>query len=264
MLIGFIGSGKMATAIMKSLISNGVMKPSDIIASDIIPDALQAVSTLGIKITKSNIEVVENSDVVVLSVKSQDIPIVVNEIAPFIENKLVVSIAAGVTIGFLEKSLPTSRVVRVMPNLALLTGEGMSVVARKSTATKEDVEKVVKIFRLGGKAIEIDEELIDAATAVSGSGPAYFFRMIENISEAGKRLGLDKKLAVELTAQTCIGAGKVVLESEKEVTDLISMVASKGGTTEAALAVLDKENFDNIVFNAVVAAGKKARELNMK
>ena len=264
MKIGFIGSGKMATAIMKSIIRGGMCKPEEIIASDVIPDALLSVSIFGVKTTKNNADVIKNADVIVLSVKPQDMTIAVNEIAPFASGKLIVSIAAGIPISLLEKILPMSRIIRVMPNVALTVGEGMSVVARKNSATEADLEKVIEIFSLGGKAVKVDEESIDAVTAVSGSGPAYFFRMVEGMSEAGSQLGLDKKLAAKLAAQACIGAGKMVIESGKEPTELVSMVASKGGTTEAAMTVFDKGNFDSMILDAVSAAERRAKELSKK
>ena len=188
MKIGFIGAGKMATFIVKSIVKSGAYKPEEIITSDVLPDALENIGKLGVKTTSISSEVVKNSEIIIISVKPQDVPIVVSEILPYTSSKLIVSIAAGIPIDFLEASLPTSRIVRVMPNIALSVGEGMSVVSKKNSATEADVENVIRIFSFGGRAVRTREDLIDAVTAVSGSGPAYFLRMVECIAEAGKNM----------------------------------------------------------------------------
>lgn len=264
MRIGFIGSGKMATAIMKSILNSNFSKPKDVIASDVIPEMLKNAGLLGVNTTSDNISVVKNSDVIVLAVKPQDIFTVAAEIRDVVSDKLVVSIAAGIKITSLEEVLPNARIIRVMPNLALLVGEGAALVAGGRKATKEDVKTTVAMFATAGKSMELEEKFIDTATALSGSGPAYILYVIENMAEAGRKLGLDKNLAKTLASQACIGAGKLALESGKEPTELISFIASKGGTTEAALSVLSSKEVGSVVQDAVLAAEARAKELGKK
>ena len=193
--IGFIGSGKMASAIIKGLIKTGFAKPENLLATQAEPTGLEEKSkNLGIKIILDNKELVMTSDIIFIAVKPNQVLGVLEEIKPFVTpEKLVVSIAAGVNINKLESNLPAgSRVIRVMPNTPALVGEGMSGMVKGSETNDNDVNFVKSLLSTIGKCIVVDsEDQIDIVTAISGSGPAFFYKVINEIARAGEKLGMD-------------------------------------------------------------------------
>jgi pyrroline-5-carboxylate reductase len=177
-------------------------------------------------------------------------------------SKIVISIAAGITTTFIEKSLTKgARVVRVMPNTPALVGEGAAAVAKGSCAKATDVKLTCAIFNAVGISVEIEEKLMDAVTGLSGSGPAYFFLIIEALIDAGLKTGLSRDLAKQLAAQTMLGAASLCLQSDKQPAQLREMVTSPGGTTAAGLKVMEEGNIRALIVATVEAATKRSKEL---
>jgi pyrroline-5-carboxylate reductase len=265
--IAFLGGGNMAEALMKGLIAAGTAAPSRIVATDISADRLDHLKkTYGIEIRKTNIDAVREAEVVVLSVKPQVIDKVLAEIAPFVDDrKLVISIAAGVVLDRIEKALQQgSRVVRVMPNTPALVLAGAAALAGGKNVASEDLALAKRIFDSVGRAVIVEEKLMDAVTGLSGSGPAYVFTVIEALSDAGVKVGIPRPLALELAAQTVYGSAKMVMETREHPAKLRDMVTSPGGTTIAGMHELEKGKLRAVLMNAVEAATNRSRELGGK
>lgn len=263
--IGFIGSGKMASAIIKGLIKTKFALPENIIATQAETEGVEEKSKqLGVKIILDNKELVKTSDVVFIATKPNQVVDVTDEIKPFINSeKLVVSIAAGVTIGKLESALPIkTRVIRVMPNTPALVGEGMSGMVGGSYALKEDLEFINKLLSTIGKCIIVDNEAqMDIVTAISGSGPAFFYKVINEIARAGERLGLDYEKSLLLSIQTAIGSGKMALNREISMEQLIANVATKGGCTRVGVDSMDEHNTEQLFYDVIKNTTEKAHAL---
>lgn len=265
--VGFIGTGVMGCALARGLVLSGKVARSSLLLFDIDKKLLQAVcAELKVKSCASLLELAKKSDIIVLCVKPQIIGNVLAEISPALSAKhLLVSIAAGIPLSFLEsragKSLP---VVRVMPNMPAQVGEGFAAVSLGKYASVFHGDKVCEMFESVGRVSRVDETHLDAMTAVSGSGPAYVFLMIEALSDAGVLCGLTRKLAMEAAAQTVLGSAKMLLATGEHPGVLKDRVASPGGTTAAALAVLEEKRFRGAVIGAVKAAYARSRELGGK
>jgi pyrroline-5-carboxylate reductase len=263
MKIGFVGAGKMAEAILSSLLDSGVCKAVDITASDISPDRCAALEGLyGVCVTSENRNVVEASDVVVLAVKPQELDGVLAGLASCAAGKLVISIAAGKPLAYFASKLPGARLVRVMPNLACQVGEGMSVFCGANDATAEDLERVDRIFGASGRALQLDESLFDVVTALSGSGPAFFAFALDALVQGAVAEGMPPATAALLAGQTMLGTAKVLLERGLSAEVFMSQVASKGGTTAAGLAVLNDGSVKADMAAAIAAASGRSRELS--
>ena len=259
--IGFIGAGKMATAIIKGLLKSGLFDKNHIIASEPNKDyAHKTEKELGIKMVHNNREAAAEADIILLAVKPFVVKDVLTEIEDRIDNtKLVVTIAAGISSSRVEEILEKeARVIKVMPNTPALLGEGMSAVCKGEHATEEDFETVIKIFESVGKVIKAKEEDIDAITGVSGSGPAFYYYIIDAIAKAGEKLGIDYKTALMLSAQTALGSAKMILESGVEPQQLITNVTTPGGTTAEGNKVLNESNISDILFETVEKTAKKS------
>ncbi len=262
--IGFIGAGNMATALIKGLINSGIYSPEQINAFDADIEKIQKISNLhGIRGVSSNIELVKNSDIILLAVKPQVMEDVLNEIKGAVtDSHLVISIAAGIKIkkikDFLGGNIP---VIRVMPNTPALIQKGMSALAFSHDSTPDQMALADKIFDSVGRSVRVEEKVIDAVTALSGSGPGFIFRIMECFAEAAEMQGFDKKDAVMLTVQTFLGSASLAAESELNLSQLREMVTSPGGTTQAGLAFLDKSGISDIIKGAVEAARKRSVEL---
>lgn len=263
--IGFIGAGKMATALAIGFIKSGLTESSKLIASDVYEGARTTFETLThARTTASNLEVAKASRVIVLSVKPQQMEGMLRELGPVLTSQhLVISIAAGVTIAKLLKWLDRedARIVRVMPNTPALVQEGASAFSIGGKATREDAALAQQLFASVGVAVETSEALLDAVTGLSGSGPAYAFQMIEALSDAGVRVGLPRATATQLAAQTLLGAAKMVLETGDHPGVLKDAVTSPGGTTIAGIHELEKGGLRATLMNAVVAATARSVEL---
>jgi pyrroline-5-carboxylate reductase len=263
--IGFIGGGNMAQAIIAGLLKSG-RSSSDIFVSDPNPECRKALSAMGVTSFQDSSPVMAQADLVVLAVKPQIMDTVLAGLADSVkETQIIISIAAGFTIRSIRRQLNDAKnpVVRVMPNTPALIGEGMSALASDSELDSNIKDAVQKIFDACGQALWVpNEEAIDAVTAVSGSGPAYFFLMIENLINTGIRLGLSPDVARALVIQTAKGAAGMVELSDVGPDVLRQRVTSPGGTTEAALNVFNEGDFADLVDRALIAARDRAGELS--
>ncbi len=265
--IGIIGCGNMGEALLNRL-STVLEKSTSLMASEIDATRRELLQTkYKIIVQFDNNYLLKNSDVVILAVKPKDVyALLQNEVCCGIsKDKLLISIAAGITTKHIEsivgKDIP---VIRVMPNMPALIGEAISSISAGSAATKEDVEIAKDIFSTIGEVVEVDEGLVDSVTAISGSGPAYFFYFVEALIQAAKDLGLKEAVAIKLVLKTALGSSKLLYASGEGPDTLIQKVASKGGTTEAALKVFENKKFKNIVKTACRQAYKRSKELCRK
>ena len=258
--ISFIGSGNMATALAKLILSKKIAK--EIVMSDKNQEKLSiAKKNLKIKTAKSNIEAAKSSDIVFLSVKPQDIPEVLDEISAEIKNQLIVSIAAGITLSFLQSKLKKARIIRVMPNIACLAGEMAAGFSLGKFAEKKDGQIIKNILDSAGKSFLVEEEKLDAVTAISGSGPAFIAYFLDAMIASAISNGLGKEQATLLAEQTALGTAKLMLEKQISPEELIKMVASKGGTTEAGLIVFEQNNLKQTIKTAISKAVERSRKL---
>lgn len=264
--IGFIGAGgNMAGAIIDSILSNKL--DFSLNFYEPLTEKVEKYENSG-NICGSLSELVDSSDMIFFCVKPQVIFSVLDEIKKFnIIDKCFVSIAAGITIDSIKNVLgENARVIRVMPNTPLLVSEGAAGICKKAPVSDNEYETVFKIFNLAGIAVEIDnEELMDAVTAVSGSGPAYVYRFMKNMVEQGIELGLSSDNAFDLALQTIIGSAKMMKSCNKTTEDLqilIDKVTSPNGTTYAALKTMDATGFDNSLKQALSACEKRSKELS--
>lgn len=262
-IIGFLGYGNMGSAILEGLIEAGTISGKHAAAYDPDPARMLAAEALGATVAASPQALAGMSNILVLAVKPQMMDAALKDACAGIRpGTLVISIAAGVSIKSLQARVGDSaRIVRVMPNTPALVNAGAAGFALGPNCTAGDAETARTIFESIGIAEDVDEPLIDVVTALSGSGPAYFFHMVECLVEAAVAEGLDEEKATRLAAQTLLGAGKLLVSSGESAATLRQRVTSKGGTTEAALRTLSEQNFREIVAKAVHAAAARAREL---
>ena len=262
--IGFMGAGQMATALARGIIQGGLVKPIQVIASDVSEAARTKFGKeVGAKSTAFNPEVVRFARILVLAVKPDQIAGVLQEIQPhFTKDHLLVSIAAGVPLVKLEGRLTEgARVIRVMPNTPALVGASATAFSLGRWATPEDGQLVHRLFSAVGIAYQVKEALLDAVTGLSGSGPAYVYLMIEALSDGGVAAGLPRDVATKLAAQTMLGSGKMVLETGLHPGTLKDMVASPGGTTIEGIHELERGMVRGALMNAVRAATEKSKQL---
>jgi pyrroline-5-carboxylate reductase len=262
--IGFLGAGKMATALARGFLHAGLSSPAELIGSDPYEEARSAFAKeTNARVTASNWEVLRAAKVLLLAVKPDQVGDVLTEIRPqFSENHLLISIAAGVPLARLEAALPAgARVVRVMPNAPAFVGASASAYAPGKAAKPEDGELTQRLFSSVGLAFQVKETLLDAVTGLSGSGPAYAFLMIEALSDGGVAAGLPREVATRLAAQTLLGSAKLLLETGLHPGALKDMVTSPGGTTVEGLHELEKAGVRGALMNAVRAAADKSRKL---
>ncbi|XP_064652785.1 pyrroline-5-carboxylate reductase 2-like isoform X2 [Lineus longissimus] len=263
MRAGFIGAGRIGQVLSKAIFRAGLIRPENIIASDVFDGTLNKIAENGIKTTKKNREVVEKSDLICIAVKPNVVVPVLKEIAPFVtERHLFMSIAAGVTIETMEKILPKkSRVIRVMPNTPSLVKAGASVYSRGSHVIEGDAAMVAELFSSVGLCMESPEYLLDTVTGLSGSGPSYIFVAIQALADGGVKMGLPRDISLKLAAQTAMGAAKMVLDTGKHPEELKDAVCSPAGTSIAAIHSLEKNGFRGALIDAVEAATKRSAEL---
>ncbi len=262
--IGFIGGGKMGEALAKGLIRAKLSTAGSIIVSDVDNKRCQALEDeTGIKTTQDNREVTANSDVIILAVKPNIMGTILEELKSDITSEhLVVSIAAGIPLNFMESSLNEGcRAIRVMPNTPCLVGETAAGYALGKNAIQDDGELVGRILNAVGKSFLLDEKYLDAVTGLSGSGPAFIYTVIEALADGGVKMGLPRDVSTELAAQTTFGAAKMVLDSDTHIGELKDSVTSPGGTTIEGLHALEKGGLSNTLINAVEAATKKSKKL---
>ena len=262
---GFLGAGRMASALAGGMVESGLIKGRQLIVSDVVQAALKSFTkSTGGRTAKSNAEVLRKADIIIIAVKPHQVIELLNELSDQITSKhLFISIAAGVSLAQLEEALGhKARVIRVMPNTPALVGEGASGFARGSNAKAADAKLAKQLLESVGMAIEVPEHLINSITGLSGSGPAYGFQMIEAMSDGAVAAGLPRDLATPLAAQTLLGAAKMVLETGEHPGKLKDMVTSPGGTTIEGLHEMEAAGVRGGLMNAVRAASDKAANLS--
>ena len=265
--LAFIGGGNMAEAMIRGLLAAKLMSAADIFVSDVREDRLGFLQeAYRVHTSTSNSEVASKGDILVLAVKPQIMSPVLDGLIDVVNgDKLVISIAAGVTTTSIADKFPSPiRVIRVMPNTPALVLEGASALTRGTHATVEDLEIAKRLFRAVGKVVIVDESMMDAITGLSGSGPAYIFLIIDALSDAGVKVGLSRDVAQLLSAQTVLGAAKMILETKKHPGELKDMVTSPGGTAIAGLHTLEQGGLRTTLINAVEAATVRSRELGQR
>jgi pyrroline-5-carboxylate reductase len=260
--IGVIGAGVMGEALISALIAAGV-KPSSITISEKREERTrELVSRYGVR-TRDLATTISKSDALLLVVKPQDMAVVLDDVKSLIRPEtLVISFAAGKRIEFISTRLGgLNPVIRVMPNTATLVGEGMAAISMGPGVSSSQSEFVREFLGATGRVVVVAEELLDAVTAVSGSGPAYFFYFVESMVKAGTELGLSHDVATELTVQTIVGAAKLLATSSKSATTLRENVTSPKGVTAAAIAAFDSADLALTVKTAMIAARNRSQEL---
>ena len=262
--LAFIGGGNMAEALIKGVLAAGDIGKSDITVSEPLAARRTYLSdTHGVTVVDDNKKALKGAALVILAVKPQVIDTVLKEIQDdVVDGQVVVSIAAGVGIERIQSHLyADSKIVRAMPNAPAMVGEGACALSPGPGVTPEELESVQGIFAATGSVVVVAEEQMDAVTALSGSGPAYVFIMIEALADGGVKMGLTRKAATTLAAQTVLGAARMVIDTGTHPAKLKDLVTSPGGTTSAGLHVLEKSGLRGALTGAVEAAAKRAREL---
>jgi len=263
--IGFVGAGNMGEALIRGLVGGKVVRPSELWISE--PDGarrVRLVKEYGVKAAADNVDLARRCSVLVLAVKPQLLPEVLGVLGPLAgREKLVVSIAAGVTLGTLAAALK-ARLVRTMPNTPALVGEGATAIAWGRGVTAADKTLVGRLFGAVGTTVVVPESLMDAVTGLSGSGPAFVFTVIQALADGGVQAGLPRATALQLAAQTVLGAAQMVLATGVHPLQLRDQVASPGGTTIRGIAELEERGVSGALMAAVRAAAARSKELSQK
>ncbi|MEG0195782.1 MAG: pyrroline-5-carboxylate reductase [Acinetobacter sp.] len=259
--ICFIGGGNMAQALIGGLISRG-LPPTRITVSDPVEKVRLLLAEKDVCVTDDNLAAIRDADIVLFAVKPQVLASVLKPLKGLFEGKLVMSIVAGAEIATIATLLATDRIVRVMPNTPALVQTGAHGLYATEAVDSKDRELASQVLAATGLTLWVNSEAqIDAVTAVSGSGPAYFFYMMESMIRAGKNLGLDEKVATALTLQTALGAAQMAITSSNTPAELRKNVTSPNGTTQAALEVFDRAQISQNIQAALAAAQKRSQEL---
>jgi pyrroline-5-carboxylate reductase len=262
--IGFVGVGNMGEALIHGLLHGHLCRPDQILCSDTRPERLKAIrEKYEVKGTSHNTEVVKQSDLIIIAVKPQIMKNVVEEIAKYLNlSKLIISIAAGVPLEAIESCAKKElKLIRVMPNICVSVQEGVSAIAGGKHIIKEDLMIAKTIFDSVGKSLFIEEDLLDAVTGLSGSGPAYIFLIIDALADAGVKVGLSRDDALILASQTVLGAAKMLIETGEHPGKLKDMVTSPGGTAIAGLHTLEEGGLRTTLINAVEVATQRSKAL---
>lgn len=262
--IGFIGCGKMASAIISGILTSEKDEHYNVTGSEINDEVAKFASDrLGIKVLTDNKELVKNSDIVFIATKPNCVVDVLNAIKSELStDKLLVSIAAGISTGKIEKIADNSRVIRIMPNTPALVKLGMFGVCKGSKATDEDLNLIESLLTALGKCISVEESQMDIVTAISGSGPAFFYQVIEDMARAGEKLGLDYEKSLTLATQTALGSAQMIFNrGETTVQTLIDNVATKGGCTFVGICEMKEGHSDKLFYDVIDKTTQKANAL---
>ena len=264
--IGMIGTGNMGSAILRGIVEAEYVKPGQLCVYDVSKRKMREIreDIPGLQEAVDCTEVAERSDLIILAVKPLYVQEVIDEIRPALRGKAVLSIAAGWTVGMLEKALRDTGAtwLRVMPNTPALVGEGMTALCDDTTFSQDDFDFAKGIFDAVGKTRVLPERLFDGVIAISGSSPAYVYMMIEAMADAGVREGLPRTFAYEMAAQSVLGSALMVLSSGTHPAALKDAVCSPGGTTIEAVATLEKNGFRNAILEAMKVCAEKSREMS--
>jgi pyrroline-5-carboxylate reductase len=262
--VGIIGGGKMGGVLVQGMISRGIRTAADIIVADIDRKRLEELQkTYGAIVTEDGKEAVKKAEIVILAVKPQNMAELLDTLSGVITpSKLIISIVAGIPIQFIEDRLKKGvRIIRTMPNTPALVGEGITALAAGQTVQDVDMHTARQIFDAVGLTVVVKEELMDAVTGLSGSGPAYVFTIIEALADGGVQMGLPRDIAVKLAAQTLLGSAKLALAGNQHTGQLKDMVTSPGGTTIAGIRALEEGKLRGTLMAAVEAATLRSQAL---
>ena len=262
--VGFLGAGNMGEALIKGLLGAKLVPAEAIHATDVRLERLKELDRqYGIQVSSDNADLVRHADIVILAVKPQIMESVLKQVAPVVtRRKLLISIAAGVSTAKIRAMLQKdARLIRVMPNTPALVLAGVTAIAKAEGLEADDLDVAREIFGAVGRVVVLDEELLDAVTGLSGSGPAYVAVVIESLADGGVRMGLDRITAMTLATQTVLGAAKLLLETGLHPGALKDMVSSPGGTTIAGIAALEEGGIRTTFIKAVERATQRSREL---
>lgn len=262
--LAIVGAGKMGEAIISGFLKSGEYDPQDIQVFEILKSRREYIGqTYNVKCVGDSKEAVSFADLTIVAVEPRHMKEALEQIAPAMKpGKIVVSIAAGVTLEFVRKYLPKDApVVRVMPNITCRVGEAMIVVCPSENTKKEELEMVIGTLSLLGHVIRLDERYLNLATGMVGSGPAYIYLIIEAFADAGVRMGLPKDVSILLAAQTTLGAAKMVVETGEHPAKLKDMVATPAGTTVEGLLALEEGKLRAVIITAVTKAAQRAKQL---
>lgn len=259
--LGFIGAGKLAGSVVRGLVRAKFCAPNEIIASEPNEQTRAALQReTAVDVTAQNAEVAEKAKTIFIGVKPGMVLGVLRDLAPQLENKLVISLAGGVRIPSMEKT-SNARFMRALTNTPSAICRAATGIARGSRSTNDDVDLAKRIFGSIGVPVEIDESQIDIVTALSGSGPAFVYAIVDAFAKSGAKLGLAENVSNDLAIQTVLGAAELMRESKMSAEDLIKMVVTPGGTTAAGLAVMEKMKTSEGLIAAVEAATKRGQEM---
>jgi pyrroline-5-carboxylate reductase len=263
--VAVLGAGSMGRALLRGMLRAKVARSEDVVATTRQAEkAAELAKELHVEAHADNREAAASAEVIVLAVKPQILPKVMEEIGPAARGKLVVSIAAGVTTAAIEAALPGAHVVRAMPNLPVHVDAGATAMCRGASATPEDAATARAIFESVGIVVDVDEYLMDAVSGLSGTGPMYVFQVIEGLADAGVKVGLSREVSMALTLQTVLGAAKMAQASREHPAALKDRVTSPGGTAITALHSMERGGLRAILIDAVEAATKRSEELGKK
>jgi len=260
MAVAIIGAGIIGSAIVKSLLQSGY--EGRIIATRRHIEAIRDFEKLGVNVTDDNKRAAREADIIVLCVKPKDVEKVIKEVRNEIKGKLIISMAAALGLDFLAKTAPEAKLVRAMPNIAILVQESFTAYSIGSNVTLEDKDRTEKLLSALGKTVEIDERQMDTVTALSGCAPAYLSLILEAMTYAGLEAGLTRELALAASAQSMIGTGKLVLEAQKTPSEIKDMVATPGGVTVEGLRELEKVPIRHALMSAIEAATEKSKKIS--
>lgn len=265
--IGFIGAGNMGSALIAGIVKGRKFKADQLVVSDIKEERTDyLVRKYHVRKADSNQTLMKDCSTIILAVKPKEIGLVLEDVKNEIrDDHLLISIAAGVPIkairNTLQRDLP---IIRVMPNTPAMVRMGIAAISPGPLAKARDIDMAVKILSQVGETVIVDEEMMDAVTALSGSGPGYIFYVMEALVDAGTKVGLKKEIALKLAVQTTLGTAKLAMESKDSLAELRDKVTSPGGTTSKGLAVMNERSLADIIIEAVEAACKRSKELSKK
>lgn len=263
--IAILGTGNMGRAIADGMLSSGLVKPAELVLADLQTERLQPYAQMGCQITDDAVQACRQAEVWILGVKPQSLPDLLVNLHPYCKGKLVISIAAGVSIDTIEAALPMCSVVRVMPNTPLMVGKGVSALCRGHLVNGSECDFAEKVFSCAGSVIWCKEDLLNPMTALTSSSVAYFARLISEMCTWAEKNGFDtfdKTAVTEWVCDTAAGTAALITGRNLDPADLVRTVASPGGTTQRALDVFDAQNFDSIVSEAMDACLNRANELS--
>jgi len=258
-VIAFLGTGKLAEAIIRGALAGGALSREQILVTCRRPERAAELRGLGLRVA-SDLAELEAADLAILGVRHHDVAALLANARDVLSQKMIVSLATGVPSQVIERLVPGARVIRAIANAPAEVGLAMTALSAGASATPVDMAEARKLFSAVGQVVELPEALLDAANAISGAGPAYLYAYANALAEAGVSIGLDRSTALKLATQTLVGAAGLLANSEALLQQLIAKVAGKGGSTQAALQVLEQGGLNSLLANAVKAALARAQE----